>query len=79
MTPTIAPSPEQTVPVLPNLDGLRYEQPEVPEVLEEVPSTRCSPGQPDCDPTTGTTQPPVQAFRSRGHVEQCNDEIFSAK
>lgn len=70
MTPTSTPSPTQTVPVtdLQNLDGLRIAQPEEPEVPEEVPSTRCSPGQPDCDPTTGAPVPPGQAIRLRRTV-----------
>ena len=66
MMPTTTPSPTQGVPEpsMPNLDILRTVQPEEPEVQEALPSTRCSPGQPDCNPTTGTPGPPSQAFRS---------------
>jgi hypothetical protein len=50
---------------MPNLDGLRNKQPEEPEVPEAVPSTQCSPSQPDCNQGGGLQVSYSHAVRSK--------------
>lgn len=65
--PVTAPSPTQGTPApnLPNLDILRTVPPEEPETAEATPSTQCSPGQPDCNPSNVATTGRGQAWLSQ--------------
>lgn len=66
MSPATAPMPTQGAPApnMPNLSVLRNNEPEAPEARVAVPSTRCSPAEPDCKPDTGAPVPATQAMRT---------------